>query len=191
MPNTKIGKFSVEPIASRYDSRVGLGYGLSQARFHKPRSASSQFPYIVDELEDELDASEFEDPGSDDAIAIKTLDLYVNDPLAHKSADPFYFAGGNTKLSDCFFRIDAVLEEVAALGDSMSPIPTRRPTAAVAGSGAAFPSGVGRRPRTGSGRGYASAPPMSKIEAQMDYEEESEEENYSLKDFAIDDDNLG
>ena len=118
MPNTKIGKFSVEPIASRYDSRVGLGYGLSQDRFHKPRSASSQFPYIVDE-------------------------------------------------------------------------PTRRPTAAVAGSGAAFPSGVGRRPRTGSGRGYASAPPMSKIEAQMDYEEESEEENYSLKDFAIDDDNLG
>lgn len=185
MPGTKVAKHSGEPIGARYDDRAGLGYGILGKGFHGPRSSQGAYPYKIDDREKDFQEIEFEDEDSQEAITKKVLDLYVNDSMAGASADPFYFAAGNTKLSDCFFRPDGVLKEMTSLADSMSPIPQSRPSSRLAGGGSSFPAGVKSRPRTGSGKGYASAPPMSKIEAQLAYEEEdSEEETYSLKDFA-------
>jgi len=187
MPGTVVAKHSVEPSAARYDDRAGLGYGIIKKGFHHPRSAQGAYPYKTDDAEESFQELEFDDIDSKEAIPKKVLDLYVNDPMAGAAADPFYFAGGNTKLADCFFRPDVVLKEIAVLANTMSPIPkSRRASSRLAGGGASFPAGVKSRPRTGSGKGYASAPPMSKIEAQLAYDEEdSEEEKYSLEDFAL------
>lgn len=183
MPNIRVTKNVSEPSFSRYDDRKGLGYGVLDGGFHSSRQSQSTYPYKVDNLED----TDFEDEETAMAINQKVASLYVNDPMAAAGTDKFYFAGGNTKLSDCFFRIDKVLKEVAVFSDSMSPVPvTNRPSAGMSGSGASFPSGVKSRPMTGSGKGYASAPPKSEIQLSMEYEEdiEPEEEFYSLKDLA-------
>ncbi len=66
----------------------------------------------------------FEDEETVKSIRSKVPTVYKTEPLAYKSVDPFYFVAGNTKLSDCFYRTDTVLEEIHALGDSMSPIPS-------------------------------------------------------------------
>ena len=183
MPNNKTAKNIGEQSITKYDTRTGLGYGLSRNRFHSPRSAQGTYPYKVDNLED----IEFEDEETSVAINKKVTPLYINDPMAAAGTDPFYFAAGNTKLSDCFFRIEKVLREIATFSDSMVPIPTRsRPSTTMSGGGASFPSSTSSRPRTGSGKGYASAPPKSKIEIILDYEDstESDDEIYSLEDLA-------
>ena len=48
-------------------------------------------------------------------------------------------------------------------------------------SGSSFPSGVGSYKRTGTRRGYSSAPPMPKISATREYEEEIDSEEIVRK----------
>jgi hypothetical protein len=184
MPQVHPGKYSSEPVSSRYDDRIGLGYGILKNKFHKPRQANSTYPYLTDEKSEELQELP-EDEESVSAVAKKVIRPVVNDPMAHKSVNPFYFAAGNTKLADCFFNVNAVLQEVESLGDSMSPISIKKSRRSVSPSGgAAFPFGIKIRRLSGDERGFASSPPISKVEAELDYEEEPELEFYTLKDLA-------
>lgn len=80
-----------------YDSRTGLGYG-TQTGFHSQRQYQSSYPYI-DEPEDLDDGEEV----IDDQMAVKVQNKVgsrrVNDPLATKKSDPFYFVGAATPLN--------------------------------------------------------------------------------------------
>ena len=129
-----------------------------------------------------FEIDEYEDAETEASIHLKTNYPVRTDTYALGGTDPFYFAAGNTKLSDCFDRPDKVLEEVHALGDSMSPIPMRtKKTSFGRGGGSSFPSGVGNFKRTGSKRGYFSSPPRNKIDDNVEEEDLSIE---NLKDLA-------
>ena len=144
---------------SSHDGRTGLGYGLTTNRLHKPRKMGNIYPYIENEV-----IEDYEDQETEDAIRSK-IDFPVrNDTYSAAGTDPFYFVAGNTKLSDCFERPDKVLKEVHALGASMSPIPMKRSNVGMTRSGgSSFPSGTGNYRRTGTKKGYFSAPPKIKF----------------------------
>jgi len=166
------------------DGRTDLGYGRTKAKFHKSRSAGSLYPYI--ELPD-LD--EYDDDDTEAAIKSKTPLIFKTDPFASKGTDKFYFVGGNTKLSDCFERPDDVLKEIHAMGDSMSPVPSlykgKTSTSTGRAAGASFPAGVGSYRRTGTKKGYSSAPPKYKIDIEdIPNEEEEDEPIMSLNDLS-------
>ena len=161
-------------IVRRHDGRQGLGYGLTKDRFHKPRKLSSAFPYLSD---DPYADEDFEDPETEMAIANKLQKAPVGGKGDRKSADPFYFVAGNTKLSDCFFRIDKVIEEVMSLGDSMSPIPSLYKGPKTSGGSAPYLTSKTFR-RTGSTAGFSSAPPT------ITDDEEEEDIFYDLSGLA-------
>ena len=125
-----------------HDDRKGLGYGQVKNKFHKPRKASSSYPYMIDDFDDEG----FDDEESLKAIKQKNPDLYVTDFGAAAKTDPFYFAAGNVKLSDAYFRTEALIEEMKTFSDSMSPAPHKykgKGPGLGRASGSSFPSGVG------------------------------------------------
>lgn len=157
------------------------GYGRSQNTFHKQRQTGKMYPYSED-----YEESDFEDIDSEDAIYSKIDFPIVIDKFAGAGADPFYFAAGNIKLSDCFERPDFVLSEIHSLGDSMSPIPNRKKrTSFGRGAGASFPSGVGSYKRTGTKRGYFSpAPEINLHDESIPKDDPEEIPVTNLKDLA-------
>jgi len=180
-------------VGSR-DSRTGLGYGITEPVYHHSRNLNSSYPYVdYDFLEDE-DVEVDEDSAK--SITKKSIDYYVTDPLSSNSTDSFYFVGGNTKLSDCFWRTDIILSEISAFGDSMVSIPqlNSRRGNSISGYSAAFsfPGGGGSSyKRTGTLRGWSKSPPPLEIELEDEESEFSEEDDtYSLKDLAKKDSNL-
>ena len=171
--------------APYHDDRKGLGYGQIKNRFHKPRQSGSDFPYKIDDYED----ADFEDEETENAISVKVPTVYATDFGAAAGTDPFYFAAGNVKLSDAFFRTEQLIEAMTTFSDSMSPAPyayRSRNSSLGRASGSSFTSGVGSSKKTGSRRGFSSAPPLSKMAAVLDYDEDidEEEEAYTLKDLA-------
>jgi len=151
------------------DSRDGLGYGLVVPRFHVQRSLQSTYPY-TDEDPYEFDLADLEDDEDTlDAIGhkVQTGNYMTNDPLAIGKVNPFYYAAGNTKLSDCFWRTDAVLAEVETLARSMTPIPQLYKKKGLGTSGTGFSGNVGHAQyltpgnyrRTGTLQGWSHAPP--------------------------------
>ena len=98
-----------------HDDRKGLGYGQIKNRFHKPRQSGSDYPYKTDDYED----SEFEDEETELAINKKVPVVYATDFGAAAGTDPFYFAAGNVKLSDAFFRTDQLIEAMSTFSDSI------------------------------------------------------------------------
>jgi hypothetical protein len=165
---------------SSKDYNTGKGYGLSKNRFHVPRKQNSSFPYHDDD-QYSIDAGETK--VSDEAlnaVGEKIINYKISDFLSRNSSDPFYFVSGNTKLIDCFHRIDKVLLEVEALGDSMSPIPLPQPMGTGYRSSGYIKNGSMKR--TGTKRGYFSPPPVVSIE-DGEIEEETEE-IYGIKDFS-------
>lgn len=137
------------------DARTDLGYG-KHPKFHVPRQQGGCYPYGCDD--DAFGADElFEsDPDTVTALALKTVQAIKNDPYSIKGTNPFYFAAGSTKLSDCFERPDEVLAEVHTLARSMWPIPmnrNRRRTG-LSGASAKYPHGARMYRRPGSKEGY-------------------------------------
>ena len=102
--------------APYHDDRKGLGYGQVKDRFHKPRQSGSDFPYKTDDYEDE----EFEDEETEAAISVKVPTVYSTDFGATAGTDPFYFAAGNVKLSDAFFRPGRLIEAMISFSDSIT-----------------------------------------------------------------------
>ena len=162
-------------IFRRHDSRKGLGYGQLKNRFHSPRKLASVFPY--QDL-DPYENDDFEDLESENAVDLKMQQTPLVTRGDRKSADPFYFTSGNTKLSDCFFRIDDILLEVHALANSMSPIPNLYKGPKVGSGSASYITGKNFK-RTGSKSGFSSAPPPIN-----DEEDENEETFYDLSGLA-------
>ena len=163
-----------------HDDRKGLGYGQIQNKFHKPRKSAAAYPYMIDDFDDEG----FDDEESVLAIKQKNPDLYVTDFGAAAGTDPFYFAAGNVKLSDAYFRTEALIEEMKTFSDSMSPAPHKykgKGPGLGRASGSSFPSGVGSYKRTGSRRGFSSAPPLPKIVAKKEYKAEIDPEEIVRK----------
>jgi hypothetical protein len=116
----------MKPVSNgNLDSRQSSGYGRTSARFHKNRTRGSHFPYVnPDQLDDMEDVSE-PSPESSKALNIKIpdTDYVAMDPNDAQGTDHFYFAAGNTKLSDCFYRIDSILNEVEVASNSMASVP--------------------------------------------------------------------
>jgi hypothetical protein len=170
------------------DARSDLGYGTINPKFHLPRSLNSSYPY---EDDDPMSGVEVEiNDDSISAVGKKSLDYSPTDHFSANSTDPFYFVAGNTKLSDCFWRVDRVLQEIAAFSDSISPIPqlSSRKETSSAGSGAAFPypggGGTNYR-RTGTLQGWSKAPPPLKIDNDNDLEVlDKVDDTYTLEDIA-------
>ena len=156
---------------SPHDANAGGGYGRISNRLHKPRKMGKMYPYIeIDDLDD------FEDEDTERAVISKLDFPRRTDTYAAAGTDPFYFAAGNTKLSDCFERPDKVLREIHALGDSMSPVSQKQKKISFGrGAGSSFPGGTGNYRRTGSKRGYFSSPPRLKFEPEEDFMHDDED----------------
>ena len=108
-----------------YDSRNDLGYGRTKEKFHKQRSRAQTYPYPEPDM---FDSESVEDVASDEQIKkitkkVPTMSYTKHDTRDDASTDHFYYVAGNTKLSDCFERIDDVLTEVEATGKSISSVP--------------------------------------------------------------------
>ncbi len=102
------------------DSRHDLGYGKSFNDKHKQRMSNGNFPYSDPDPFSELEYTE-EDQELSQSVADKMYVPKTNDPGDASKTDPFYFVAGNTKLSDCFSRVDDVLLEVEVAKNSLSP----------------------------------------------------------------------
>ena len=159
----------------RHDSRQGLGYGLSNNRFHVPRKLSSAFPYLD---EDPYQEEELDDPETKFYIDSKLQKTPQGGAGDKKSVDPFYFVAGNTKLSDCFFRFEKVISEITALSNSLSPVPNLY-KGPVIGKGAAPYLTTGSPVRKGSKKGFSSSPPVV-----LGAEEEEDDNFYDLYDLS-------
>ena len=172
MPKTRIAKSVSEPSFSRYDTRNDLGYGRTTAKFHKSRSMGGSYPY---QEKSEFDVeTDWEDEDSQGAIDSKIPQHHKSDPYSKKGTNPFYFAAGNTKLSDCFFRTDEILEEVHALSNSLVPIPGMTKKRGNFSGGTRVGSGAISSQnfrRTGSEKGYATAPPEIKYDKNVNDED--------------------
>jgi len=130
------------------DTRRGLGYGTSvPSGRSEPRISQSSYPYgDPDPYEDVLD--DIDDIGDDEFITKMLGNYSGHDPLP--VVDPFYYVGGNTKLS-----------EALGVGSGMSPFPNmyNKRAAAVGGFSTEPAYKTGSSRRTGSKRGYFSPPP--------------------------------
>lgn len=173
MPIIKSSKSVSEPSFSRYDSRNDLGYGRTSDKFHKSRSMGGSYPY---QEKSEFDTdTDWEDEDSQEAIDSKIPQHRKSDPYSKKGTNPFYFAAGNTKLSDCFFRSDEVLEEIYTLSNSLVPIPSMTKNRTNFGGGSRVSSGAVSNQsfrKTGSEKGYASSPPEIKYDKNVNDEDE-------------------
>ena len=96
---------------SHLDSRDDLGYGRANPKYHLAKAlGGSEFPYWEDSEGMDVEDEEVEDEMIDDVRA-KTTGPQGVDPLAKNAINPFYFAGGNTKLGE-------------GTGVSLSPFPS-------------------------------------------------------------------
>ncbi len=153
---------------ARYDARDDLGYGrLSPSGFNAPRSYI-QYPQGKSE---EQDADEVDDE-TYEMVLDKLLDYMPSDPYAVNKTDPFYFAGGNTKLSEL------------NTAKGMVPFPRmyHGKQAVSGGTAQRLPAGPtqGFRTRirpTGTKKGYSSAPyPIPELESETG-------DKFTLQDF--------
>ena len=164
---------STHSASAARDSRTDLGYGTTKPKYHLPRQSNDQFPYKTPDQYD-LDDIEIDDETLSNSNK-GVIDYHRGDPYANNKNNPFYFVAGNTKLSDCFWKTDSVLLEIASFGDSMSPMPhavAGRSNSLTGFSGAGgYPGAGGTNPkRTGSYQGWSKAPPQSKIAQKYENE---------------------
>jgi len=165
---------------SPHDANLDKGYGKLNPDKQLPRQQNSDFPYSTP---DQYDLSDVEDVEEDEAIRKKSVPFMTNDPYAGAAANPFYFVGGNTKLSDCFDRPDDVLAEIGVMASSMNTVPHIYKGRGPSGKGATTWATTGNFKRTGSKRGYTSPPPPSKIAVQLDSERNQDDGEPEVKDF--------
>lgn len=189
-PFTSQGRQSTlrTPLGAR-DARTGLGYGSLDQKKQSPRQMGSIFPYYE---KSELDPEDEEiDQDTADAVKTKYSKYQPSDFMRAAGSDPFYFAGGNTKLSDCFWNAGIVLKEIAAFANSMAPIPHQSlyPNAQAGLSAGPFLPGRGKAggnfQQTGDVRGWSHAPkPEEMIDDDIFTCQEEDEPIFTLRDLA-------
>jgi hypothetical protein len=165
------------------DTRSDLGYGRITNKWHDQRQGNSFFPYL-DPVEDSEEVNDLDDHELElvDLISKKTnADIAVNDPYAGYKTNPFAFAGSNSSLtvSDCFYRPDKVLREIAAMNSSIVSMPgTWRKAVKGGGQGASVYLTVAHPVRTGMLKGWSSAP----FDNDNIYDNVEDEENTNEED---------
>lgn len=163
-----------------FDARTDTGYGKLNPDKQLSRQQNSDYPYVTP---DQYDLEDLEDTEEDELIRKKSVPFVTNDPYAGSAVNPFYFVGGNTKLSDCFERPDEVLAEIGVMQSSMNTAPHIYKGRTAGSGGAAVHAKTGNFRRTGSQRGYTSPPPPSKIAVQLDAERNPDDGEPEVKDF--------
>lgn len=190
MPNgpfTNTGNHSsLKTISGARDAKTGLGYGILNPNKQLPQQLGAEFPYY--EQEDSIDEEPLDDETTN-AVSKKYTGYRPSDFSGASGNDPFYFVGGNTKLSDCFWRTERVLQEIATFSDSMTPVGGyyKGMGPSMGGSGAAFPyqgGGGSNAKRTGSKAGWSMSPPMNKQQANEKEENDVEDQIFTLSDLA-------
>lgn len=167
MPNSNTGYFT-HNLFPKGDARNDAGYGRTRLKFTKPRTRGSAYPYTMTDEEseqsDELEDIDIEDVPAEFDTKVHRF-LPVNDFYAAAGTDPFYFAGGATKMS----------EELGKYVTSAGGIGVTKP-AGIGSSTSGFRTNI--RP-TGTKKGWSSAPESS----------EDTPPKYRLADFIDDDKN--
>ena len=164
---------------SPHDANLDKGYGKLDPDKQLARQQNSDFPYLTP---DQYDLDDEEMP-EDELVRQKSVSFITNDPYAGSAVNPFYFVGGNTKLSDCFERPDDVLIEIGVMQSSMNTASHIYKGRGPSGKGAAVYAKTGNFRRTGSKRGYTSPPPLPKIAVQLDSERNPDDGEPEIKDF--------
>jgi len=166
------------------DARTNAGYGTTKAKFQNQRSMGGDFPYVTPSE----DVSDIDvDEESLAAVGDKNPSYQPTDIGADAKVQQFYFAAGNTKLSDCIWRPQKILTEIAAYANSMTPFPDmyHGRDMGLGETGSAYPSVAaagGNFQRTGTTHGWASAP--DPIENAQDLEQSSDDDIFTLEDIA-------
>ena len=163
-----------------HDANLDKGYGKLNPDKQLARQQNAVFPYLTP---DQYDLEDVDDPEEDEALRQKSVTFITNDPYAGSAINPFYFVGGNTKLSDCFERPDDVLAEIGVMQTSMNTTPHIYKGRGPSGKGAAVYAKTGNFKRTGSKRGYTSPPPLPKIAVQLDSERNPDDGEPEVQDF--------
>ena len=163
-----------------HDANLDKGYGKLNPDKQLSRQQNSVYPYVTP---DQYDLEDVEEPDEDERVRSKSVQFVTNDPFAGAAANPFYFVGGNTKLSDCFERPDDVLAEIGVMQSSMNTAPHIYKGRTAGSGGVAVHAKTGNFRRTGSKRGYTSPPPPSKIAVQLDAERNPDDGEPEVKDF--------
>tara|TARA_A100001035_G_scaffold222112_1_gene182453 strand:- start:514 stop:1131 length:618 start_codon:yes stop_codon:yes gene_type:complete len=163
-----------------HDANLDKGYGKLNPDKQLSRQQNAVYPYVTP---DQYDLDGVEDPEEEELLRKKSVQYITNDPGAGAAVNPFYFVGGNTKLSDCFERPDEVLAEIGVMQSSMNTVPQIYKGRGPSGKGAAVYNKTGNFRRTGSKRGYFNPPPESKIAVQLDSERNEEDYEPEVKNF--------
>ena len=162
----------LQEAMSKPDARTGLGFGTMEPTFHGEKEAGGSFPYIEDDpYKDAPDADELDV----DAVTNKGAGFIPSDSFHISSrANPNYFSEGSDSLCGCFWDCEQVIMEMANYDAGVSA------SGGVAGS---------NYKRTGSLRGWASAPPESFPAAEENSDDfENEEHIYSVRDLVKNED---
>ena len=183
MKLTNITNILKDAVSFSHDDRKGLGYGQTKQTFHVPYKSNNEFPYKkidnIDIEDEEINDETF------DAVNKKILKFQMTDPGAVKASNSLYFLGSATKLRSCFERPDKILEKIIKLeNDIVEKENLNRWVESISMTGGFSDSKVfDIRPykRTGTKRGWSNFPPLSKIFAE---EEEENDEFYNLEDLA-------
>ena len=165
---------------SPHDANLDKGYGKLNPDKQLSRQQNSVYPYLTP---DQYDLEDVEEPEEEDLMRQKSIPFVTNDTFAGSAVNPFYFVGGNTKLSDCFERPDDVLIEIGVMQSSMNTASHIYKGRGPSGKGAAVYAKTGNFRRTGSKRGYTSPPPLPKIAVQLDSERNPDDGEPEIKDF--------
>ena len=171
---------NMSAVSAPHDARTDTGYGKLNPDKQLSRQQNSVYPYLTP---DQYDLEDVEDVEEDERIRSKSVSYVTNDPYAGSAVNPFYFVGGNTKLSDCFERPDEVLLEIGAMQSSMNTMPHIYKGRSAGSGGVAVHAKTGNFRRTGSQRGYTSPPPPSKIAVQLDAERNPDDGEPEVRDF--------
>jgi hypothetical protein len=133
-----------------FDLKADLGYGIGKSKFHEPRVNGSEFPYMLDDEESQVDLSDEYSEEFLKKLSNKITTPYKSsDNLIGRSADNFSFANGNIRTG---------IGEAVAKG--MVPFPNMYKNRVQAGGGVNSPKLVspGQYNRTGTYRGWSKAP---------------------------------
>ena len=103
MSSSYLNKRKTSAVKANYDDKKGLGYGVLEPRFHKPKTQNTNYPYS--DPDDHVDLEDQVDVDNLDAFVAKTnLGYHITDFMANKKNNPFYFVAGNTKLGESFAK---------------------------------------------------------------------------------------
>ena len=134
------------------DTRNDLGYGRTDANFHKPRSLSGTFPYTADDHNDDLELTPEDEDLVRDIVRITMSNPTQVDSLIGNSVDNDSFVSGIHRI--------ATLGESPS-GKSMVPFPKMYSSRIQVGGGVNQPVAIspGSALRTGTEKGWANSPP--------------------------------